>query len=662
MFFTKIRVILTALILIILSAEPAVRGICYSPFRDGQNPNGASPTKGQITEDLIMMKHLLSNVPFTPHIRMFGIDKEYLWWIPEVCESLTISYMIAGWTSLVYENTWAGARTDIERFLKYADSLGYAGLTSIMYGYNNIKENTSLYPTETDKINKLIAEINALKNVVRPFNVQITHEENWDVFIRHPGLADSLDFISIRIVPQTDLIGLAEANKYVSDCHAEVKKLFPAKEVIVTTVGWTTNMSCEKEQEMFLNEFISDTSFSYYIFGFADESWKGAKEGYFGMFTSSRQPKLFLYDPLIIDFSNFLPHDSLKLDGVLYNYPSFNYSPDISLTALQNNIGQWADTLGIISQYIFLNYTDIGKANGTITSIFEQNGNNIGLLASYRLDTNIVKVLKENYVGALFTDISNCLYYYGRKDSLGRQKTIDTLRHDFIIPARNNSQNDSIFIGGRITQLSYLDSVIKYPEIIQEFDGFFFQMNLTYLRGIPELEREKYVDSLINAIQTAIGAKRLMVMIDVWCLDCNPGDQDIPSYEAFAKARAKYNFPIIIDDIGNLYSGMNITNDPTKTHKFLLPHRFPTGVNPFVQNKKKGLSLKFAGSKIIINLPGEKAVLSVFDLKGRQVKQETVIGKNSLFDLKSTKLSNGMWIIKLKTNNQTLVRKILFKK
>ena len=49
--------------------ELFVRGLCYSPFRDGQSPvTGVYPTLKQIMEDLRILR------PFTPAIRSYGLS------------------------------------------------------------------------------------------------------------------------------------------------------------------------------------------------------------------------------------------------------------------------------------------------------------------------------------------------------------------------------------------------------------------------------------------------------------------------------------------------------------------------------------------------------------------------------------------------------------
>ncbi len=101
---------------------------------------------------------------------------------------------------------------------------------------------------------------------------------------------------------------------------------------------------------------------------------------------------------------------------------------------------------------------------------------------------------------------------------------------------------------------------------------------------------------------------------------------------------------------------------PTKAHKIIMPWKFTTlGNNFIVQTPNKSLLLKFNDESIVVHTADKKATLSIFDLRGRQVKQMTVGNKMSL-NLKSIGLSNGIWLLKLKVNNQEIKLKILLNK
>lgn len=651
--FLRSKFVIGIILFFVLSisavVNPYIKGICYSPFRDGQSPNGASPTREQIIEDISLIKFTFPNAT----IRMFGIDKDYLKWIPEICESLSVDYIIAGWTSFQYNDTWVGARNDINNFLKVADSLQYTHLKGILYGYNNTTEVHPSFPTEADKVAKIISEINATK-LILDSNAILSHEENWDVWLRHPGLADSLTFVSLRIIPQSDLVPIGEAVQYIRSCYDTVKKVFPTKEVVVTSVGWNTYQTSESAQKIFLKGLTADTLLNCYIFSFADELWKGSQEGYYGMFNSKRLPKLFLQDSLILDFSNLFVKDSTRLEGLLYSFNAFAYPSDISLVALQKDIGRWADTLAEIAQITFFRADDFKKADGTIPSIFEANGNKKGIItSSYAVDPGI---LQNNSFNAILLPSVPYISGYGSKDSVQQEKIIDLIRNQILV-IRKDSKNDSVFIAPTVGNFNgWIDSLIKYPELLKEFDGLVFSTNLYEFRDTPNVEI--YIDSLLSKTKRLCGTKKMIVFINIWCLDCAVGDGDVPIYNAFANLKEKYNFNIIYGHIGEMYTHPMVA--PDLTYKFLMPWRFSTQTNNFFVKTKNNISLKLIENNLFIKIP-KRGMLSIFDLKGRMIKKMQV-KKTATINLNSLGIGNGIWLLKLRANGEEIKLKILLNK
>ncbi|HTW96435.1 MAG TPA: hypothetical protein VMD74_02115 [Candidatus Methylomirabilis sp.] len=671
--FLKLRFCVLALVAMGFAQNDTIRGFGYSPFRGNENPNGTSPTYQEIVSDIVMAKPILSLPPFTPYVRTFGIDKNYLRWIPAVCESLSVNYTISGWTSFLYPavDTWLNARNDIVSFLKHADSSGYKHLAGIIYGYENVSEASTAYPLEADKVKYMMTQINLLKPLVAPYHVPIGHEENWDVYLRHPELADSLDFVTIRIVPQTDLVPLSSAVKYVLACYDTVKnafarydklkKAFPAKRVIAATIGWSTAGSSEAEQKKFLSDFVSAAKFDYYLFELTDETWDG---NYYGLFTAARQPKLYLSNLPSIDFSHLFSSDTTKLDGMIYNFNCFGYPQQISLTALQKSITGWADTFNQIAKIALINTSDFTQANGTLPALFRQEGNKVGIISNGGY--NWMPILKGNYADLMvfnFGNIfSNYAGQYGSMNAAGRQTFVDNLRHNFVIPARDSSLNDSVCLAISIGdyQGPYWDSLVKYPEIVADFDAVVCVTDLYYL-GQYSLPSQ-YTDSLVAAVRKAIGpSKKLIFLIDdLSDLLISNYARSMPKngYLALTKAKSKYDCQIVFSDIGNFYTNQMTT--PSDQYKFLMPWRFVSAINRPELAQKIDFGLSFAGRKVIINLVGKSGEFFIFDAKGREIKKITITASRSVLNLESFNLSQGLWIMKLVCAGKTKTARYIF--
>jgi exo-beta-1,3-glucanase (GH17 family) len=642
----------------VISASPKIKAINYSPFWLGESPTTSSPTKAQIMADLSMLKAMTSSV------RFYGIDSSYYWFIAQACESLSVNYIVSGWTSFQYPVTWSTDRNDIVRFLRHADSLGYQHLSAIMYGYDNNTD--ASYLTEAQKIAFVEAEIDTLRATLKKDSlapVLITHEENWDVWTRYPELADSLDFVSIRIVPQTDLVPLDSAWQYVQSCYAAVKKSIPNKTVKITAVGWETDGSCERDQKIFLDSLTADTALDYCLCNFADDAWKASPEGSYGIYTVNRQPKLFVSSPSLLEYPNLFPRDSSRVSGIVYSYGSFGYSQYISLPAMEKDVGRWADTLQQISDFTFFNTGDLLIAGGDIANVFCQNGNSIAIADySQQADSGIII---SNRVKAAFVDVSNSFYSFAASNDEGRQSVLDNIRHNYVIPIRSRSLNDSIFVGAAINSGFFpIDSLIKYPGVLQDFDGYLITVaSLTDYRFVAQ--KDAYIDSLIG-VYAALSGKKMIVKINCsdlyYDLITNPTDyyQSKEVCSAFIKAGNKHGVLIVFMDISDFY-GAGMTQ-PSAIYKYLLPGRFVSVIRSAELKVGTELSLLNLGGKLVVRNAARGAILSLFDLSGKKVRQIAINGGNYLFNFESEGIPSGVWLAKLESNGRQISTKMIYGK
>lgn len=635
---------LTVLLIVLvafISANSEIKGICYSPFWGTQSPNGVAPTYAQEVKDLALLKSIMAK----PRIRTFGIDTNYLRAIPVISESLSVAYTVYAWTSFSYSTTWAKARADLVKFLKLRDSLGYKNLEAIGYGYNNGLET---YYSETEKVTKLITEIALTRVAAAPYKVKLTHEENWDLWCRHPELADSLDFVSVRIFPQDDLIKLHDAVSYVQKCYDTVKTFFPNKEVVVSSVGWSTQNSSETEQKIFLDSLVTKAKFDYFLFEFADETWKSGTEAKYGLLTSLRDQKLFLADSQhTAVFSDIFSADTMRVDGIVYNQASFSYPAGISVPALQKQIGFWADTLKEIAKYTFFYSADFGKADSQLIKIFSDNGNNVGILDGIKAESGV----KMSFYAPPSINF---------KDSIGKQTYMDDIRHRNS-EIRKKAASDSVFIGASFygfCQGSY-DSTLKYPETVSDFNGLVFNIDLYSYHSTKNIDR--YIDSLFGIMQAKFPGKKFITVLSIssWNNLYYSGESRA-AYAAFKKAKAKYGFAIVLNELSYFYVSLSVSPQvASDAYKAIMPWRFPqiNAVISLAQQTPKA-SFIFTGQKFIIGDIKNDATLSIFDMQGRLAKQ-TSIKRNSSLDIKSAGFSAGNFLYRLRLNNKIVSGKFL---
>jgi len=628
------------------SLATAFNGVCVAPFRYGQSPTGSiGPSRDQVVSDIVFAKKWAKSV------RSFGIDKEYLKWIPEVCESLSVSYLVSGWASFNYNNTWNQAAVDLRDFLKKADSLDYKGLKGIVYAYNNFPERFAYY-SEQSIVTDLKAKINSFKALIKAYDVEISHEENWDVWLRHPDLADSLDFVSIRIIPQDDLINDPKAGAdYVFACYDSVKKVFPDKRVVITSVGWSTYNSSESRQKEFINLVAADTTLDYYIHELADQEWKGTlnPDGNYGLFTSSRQEKIVVYHPTPrLSFDKLFNLSEDRLDGIYYYFPAFRYPSSITATALKKDAALWADSMASLAQFSFFYSEDISRSDGAIEEVFFENGNDIVASSDYY---NVYPPRRKTKI--IMTKVNFSFQYSSYIDSASaREAVFEGLRRQ-AQSLRDGSVYDSACLAIDFDWSMSDNVVFDYPAALEHFDAYSWGMNFSGVKD--EGDPNKYLDSLLGLFKSKHPDK--LAIISLSGVSGFVGSKkDTTTLNAFMAARKKYGYPIIFSNISGFYE--SDMKKPSSLYRYLLPDRFPAAVSLMTSGSIKSLSgLSCAGRGVKAFVGGSGGVLCLYDLQGRMVLRRVLAGNSSVF-LDERSLPRTVGIAKLLTGDRSMVMKV----
>lgn len=287
--FLSLAIILSLLGLEITSALAAVtplrfRGICYSPFRDGQAPGGVEPTKKQVTADLTLLAKL------TPNIRTFsceGIQGQ----IPSLARAKGLTVVVGIWLS--------GNETH--------------DLAEIQRGVLTAKKNTNVCAITVGSevllrgnltLAKLIEYINLVKGQVK---VPVGTAEVYGKWLENPGLATAADFLMVNIYPYWEGVSASNAAAFSMSKYNAVAAASPDKPVIIGEAGWPTSgetvgqaVPGEGQQAQYIREFVQlalDADIAFFLFEAFDEVWKTIETGlpaesHWGIFDSQRQLKL----------------------------------------------------------------------------------------------------------------------------------------------------------------------------------------------------------------------------------------------------------------------------------------------------------------------------------------------------------------------------------
>jgi cellulose synthase/poly-beta-1,6-N-acetylglucosamine synthase-like glycosyltransferase len=152
-----------------------------------------------------------------------------------------------------------------------------------------------------------------LDRIRRVTETPVGTAEPWHVWLKHPELAEHVDFIAVHLLPYWEGLPIDMAVDYSFERLYEVQRAFPDKEVIVGEVGWPSNGRRNRGAEpslvnetRFLRRFLvraEREGIVYYVMEAFDQPWKTKIEGaigaYWGVYDVEREPKFALTQPVV---------------------------------------------------------------------------------------------------------------------------------------------------------------------------------------------------------------------------------------------------------------------------------------------------------------------------------------------------------------------------
>jgi exo-beta-1,3-glucanase (GH17 family) len=288
--------------------------ICYSGFRQGQNPGGIYPAYEEVKEDLLLLhKHW-------KYLRLFDCD-QHAETVLEVIssEKLDFKLMLGAYIGAEMNNfncPWNGGvyseerleinrvqnQNRINKLIKIANQHPDI-IFSVSVGNEACVEWTDHYVPE----NKVLDFVKQVKGKIKQ---PVTFCENYVPWlVKLEKLAAEVDFISIHTYPVWEYKHINEALDYTKENYYSVVKKYPHKPVVITEAGWATSSNGrginpenvnEEYQKMYydrLMDWAAKENILVFFFEAFDESWKGSPEPlepekHWGLFKIDRTPKL----------------------------------------------------------------------------------------------------------------------------------------------------------------------------------------------------------------------------------------------------------------------------------------------------------------------------------------------------------------------------------
>ena len=261
----------------------AIGGFAFSPFHAGESPErNQYPTTAQIKSDLQLVSQ------HTKNIRTYTVEGD-LGSIPALAENMGLNVTLGAWLD---RHPDANA-TEIAKVVQIANA--NPDVKQIMVGNETVLRGDVPVP-------ELIRDINLVKSETK---VPVSTAEPWHVWLKYPNLANSVDFITVHLLPYWEGVPESYALQDAMNRLAAVHKAFPDKRIVIGEIGWPSDgidigaaRASTVNQARFMRDFFvlaQKQHIQYFVMEAFDQPWKtsfeGRAAGYWGMFTLDRAQK-----------------------------------------------------------------------------------------------------------------------------------------------------------------------------------------------------------------------------------------------------------------------------------------------------------------------------------------------------------------------------------
>ncbi|WP_319407927.1 glycosyltransferase [uncultured Desulfosarcina sp.] len=268
-----------------------IQGFSFSPFMEGQSPlEKIYPTLDQIEADMALLEGK------THAIRSYTVE-DVLVQIPELAKKHHLNVAFGVWIDKDVERNHEHMKLFLETAARSTN------IVRVMVG-NEVMLRGELTVEE-------LAEY--LDQARQELEIPVSTAEPWHVWVKHPELAEHVDYIAVHMLPYWEGIHIDLAVDYVVEKVNEIKKMFPNKPVVIAEVGWPSNgrtrqsaVASPANQAVFLRRFLEraqQEKYIYYVMEAFDQPWKRDTEGsvgaYWGVYNVARQEKFPFTQPIV---------------------------------------------------------------------------------------------------------------------------------------------------------------------------------------------------------------------------------------------------------------------------------------------------------------------------------------------------------------------------
>jgi glucan 1,3-beta-glucosidase len=268
--------------------------VSYAPFRGEQTP--FDPTlvipRAQIEEDLARLK------TESDCVRIYAVNQGLDQVLP-VADTLGMKVLMGLWIGRTAQDNEAQIARGIELAKAHP-----ATIKGIIVGNEVLLRQEQPAPVLESLLQRVKAET----------GLPVTYADVWEFWLRHPQLADDVDFVTIHILPywEDDPVPAGDSVAHIDAILRMVEAEMPGKTIYIGETGYpSAGKQRERavpglvEQAGFIRGFLAyahEHGLDYNVIEAFDQPWKRALEGtvggYWGVFGEDRTSKFPLTGPV----------------------------------------------------------------------------------------------------------------------------------------------------------------------------------------------------------------------------------------------------------------------------------------------------------------------------------------------------------------------------
>ena len=270
--------------------------ISFAPFHDGQSPlTHDYPSAAEIEQDLRVIAGQVSGV--RTYTSLEGMED-----VPPLARKYGLAVTLGVWLGVKPLNNELEVASAIKLANQYPDVV-----KRVIVG-NEVLLRGDLTPAQ------LAGYIARVKRSIRQ---PVSTADVWEYWLRYPDMANSVDFITIHLLPywENDPAGVDTAAARILDAYGQISARFPGKPILVGEAGWpTAGRSRGPAVPGVVNKARFDAAFmrvahehgfDYNLIEAFDQRWKikleGTVGGKWGLYSAGRQPKYTVGDAVVED-------------------------------------------------------------------------------------------------------------------------------------------------------------------------------------------------------------------------------------------------------------------------------------------------------------------------------------------------------------------------